>query len=276
MGRGAGILRVAGLAGLVATTILTTVMVLTPPVAPPPAADLDRADAYVAQVESRMAQRAEAALDAVTVKVVFPPDRPLRVLLVGDAITLGSSASTEGTRYRSLLAAGLESKGPVELTVLASSATGGTLKTDELAARLPARKAFDLVLVMVGTNEAAKADLAGFTAAYPGLISAVRAASPTAGLLCLGSWGDKKSTAEFDRLAEDACGRNQGRFRPLNGLFQSEKNRWADKKLPDGRATDNFFPSDLGHAAIAKTIQAALRFPDPKGASQSMADQRVH
>ncbi|MDD1478312.1 hypothetical protein [Arthrobacter sp. H16F315] len=128
MGRGAGILRVAGLTGLVATTILTTVTVLTPPVAPTPAADLDRADAYVAQVESRMAQRAEAALDAVTVKVVFPPDRPLRVLLVGDAITLGSSASTEGARYRSLLAAGLESKGPVELTVLASSATGGPSK----------------------------------------------------------------------------------------------------------------------------------------------------
>jgi len=261
MGKSAKTFQVAALTGLLGATILTTATALAPPAVPSPAAELGRADAYVAQVESRMAQRAQAALDAITVKVVFPPGRPLRVLLVGDAITLGSSASIEDARYRSLLAAALGSKGSVGMTVIASSKKGGAVRAGELAAQVPAGEPFDLVVVMVGTNEAAAKDVAGYSQDFPALLSAIRVGSPAAGLLCIGSWGDKNSVQEFDLLAADACSRQQGRFRPVSALFTTEKNRWAQKKLPDGRPTDNFFPSDLGHGAIAKVIESALQFP---------------
>lgn len=279
MVKAAGILKATSLTMLVTASVLISLFSLTPVAISSDSADLGRADAYVAQVEARMTQRAEAALDARTVAVRFPQARPLQVLILGDAITLGASASTVKTRYREVLDADLGKHGAVEMTVIASSKQGGTVKAGQLAPQVPASKAFDVVLVAVGTNESASSDLASYSLDYPALIDAARAGSPEAGLLCVGAWGDKKSTERFDKLTEETCGQRGGRFRPLSSLFQIEKNRWANKLMPDGRATGNFFPSDLGHAAIAKIILEALRISDA-GASASTskpsADQQGH
>ena len=107
---------------------------------------------------------------------------PLKVLCLGDSITAGGN-STDGTGYRGWLVSLLDRRG-IAATVTSDGINGATLTT-----LTPTVAGFltpppDVVLLAVGTNDAATGDTLNWFARYGALVDQILAISTTVKVVC--------------------------------------------------------------------------------------------
>lgn len=241
---------------------------------PPPATP--EAQAYLDGTEDRESQRAaeematkQAEYDAASVEVPAPDDGVIDYLLVGDSIANGGAATVPERSFREVVASQLATRGPVE-TVLAGKAGQGV---DLIAPQaLAAGGGFDVIVVEVGTNDVKSSaptaeEVGAFTESYNSLVASLRDRSPSAALVCLGPWRAAKAGAGFETAVEAACVAQGGKYRPLSQHYTVKENRWREGVMPDGTPTDNFHPSDDGHADIASEVLSALRLDGARPAA---------
>jgi lysophospholipase L1-like esterase len=103
---------------------------------------------------------------------------PLKVLAIGDSITVGAGSS-DGLGYRSLLA---DLLGVRRVRAAVSMCAEGGITLRVLAPRVPAALAAsppDIALVALGTNDAAMPDLVDYAARLGTLVDTILASSPT-------------------------------------------------------------------------------------------------
>jgi lysophospholipase L1-like esterase len=202
-----------------------------------------------------------SSLGAARVHALWPHGRPLRVLFVGDSLTVGFFASRRETAFPALVTVALRAHGRVAETVKARSGVNASY----WAARpLPAA---DLVVLELGTNDfrSRLTPRATFDRDYRSLVANVRAKSPRAQLLCLSLWRSSHDGYEgetlraYNNVVAHDC--RSGAYVSISRLYDAK-----DARLPAGRpsflgSTDGFHPNDVGHHAIATSIERTLGLP---------------
>jgi lysophospholipase L1-like esterase len=126
-------------------------------------------------------------------------------------------------------------------------------KTEQVTPIVP-KTPYDVVILELGTNDAMKGDTTDFGQKYTALVRAVRAASPDAVLICAGSWQTNYRASGVDPTIAKTCTDAEGRYVPLNPLFNVTANRGPDKAKGVYGVGDNFHPNSKGHKAIAARL----------------------
>lgn len=234
-------------------------VLMTPRHAPEGSPDIAaKSQAFSEKVAAEKAAAEKAVLEATTVLAKPADGKALKVLYAGDSITEGYGATAPAQNFRELTLASIRQTVPADPTVAGKS---GQTTAQATPAALAAAGPFDLLIVELGANDVINTpDTQAFRDAYQALISGLREKSPNAGLVCLGPWGDKKKADPYDVIVQGICEAAGGQFRTLGTYYNTEVNRWVKSVMPDGTKTDNFHPSDTGHAAIAKQALSAIRF----------------
>src|SRR4051794_28651710 len=176
----------------------------------------------------------------------WPAHGPLRVLFVGDSLTVGDFASDPRNQFVTQVVEYLEARGPVFAT---KDAEGGVRVGYWSARKMPRRQ--QLAIVELGTNDlftwrAPSAEvLATFERQYRALVTHISAASPGVRLVCLSVWRPADHTA--DALPYDALIR-----RDCRGAYVDITDLGTTANL----AADGFHPNDAAHLEIARRIEA--------------------
>ena len=186
----------------------------------------------------------------VPLKLPDTKGRSLDVSIVGDSLTVGLYASGPTTRNRNLILSVLRRRGPVSATeAFASGAAGGST-----AVTVPGR--LDLVVLELGTADEGRVTAGAFVVSYAALVKQVRRTSPTADLVCAGTWGP--ANVVFDAVIEQACEAAGGRFVSLRSLYLNPANRGPAKVMGFYGLSDDIAPNNAGHKAIAKAVLEAI------------------
>jgi acyl-CoA thioesterase I len=195
----------------------------------------------------------------VHVRMTWPAGRPLRVLFVGDSLTVGMSARRRESTFPALVTAALRAHGRVSESVRARIG----VTTSYWASRpMPAA---DLVVIELGTNDFSVhlTPPATFENDYARLVANIRARSPHAQLLCLSLWRsshygyEDQSLLTYNRALAHAC--RDGAFVWISSLYDAKGAR-EPAGVPSFRGSiDSFHPNDVGHRGIAKAIERTLR-----------------
>jgi lysophospholipase L1-like esterase len=178
----------------------------------------------------------------------WPAHGPLRVLFVGDSLTVGDYANEPSNQFVAQVVDYLEARGPVVAT---KDAQGGVRVGFWSARKMPSLQ--QLVIVELGTNDlfASPAPSAGvlatFDRQYRALVAHITAASPGARLVCLSVWRPANHTA--DTLPYDVLIR-----RDCRGAYVNITDLGTQANL----AADGFHPNDAAHRDIALRIEAVL------------------
>lgn len=194
-----------------------------------------------------------------------PQGREVRLLVIGASLSAGYYASTPEHAYPELLAERLESQGwRVRLHVLARKGT-----TVRLADMWNLATPSDIVVVQLATNDYTRSiPLKRFVKGYSYVLRHVRAASPSAQLVCLGGWGDPRrvnrigiAEARYNAAAAAACAGARGQFVDLSSVYLDPKDHG-----PVGRVTflghgDRFHPNDRGHELVAAAVLRRIHLP---------------
>lgn len=248
--------KIVGIAVLALVTVTVVAMALRPQGAPPAAsAGIEtRAAEYSKEVAERMAAEQAAFEESRRVHTSFPPDRALRVLYVGDSLSDGHSATLVKNGYRPTLTAELSKRGPVEEH--RSEVLTTELKMAGNVVSVPGE--MDVVIVQLGTNDAGgggRTSITQFTVDYEGLMANIRATSPNAATLCLGTWRAPGTAEPYDHVIEETCGRHGGKYVDLTDLYADVRNRGpAGVPAESGGLSDNAHPNDTGYAAIKDVL----------------------
>lgn len=185
------------------------------------------------------------------VPMTRPADGPLRALLVGDSLTNGLFASEQTNGFAFQLVARLEQSGPVEREQAAVSGGG----TGQVSVVTDVPGDLNLAVVELGTNDAGRTDIDLFAEQYAALLDRIREGSPTAALICLGTWGD---APQYDAQVQTACEAHSGRYVALRGLYADANLRGPAGEERFGGESDDFHPNDAGHTAIADLVWGQL------------------
>lgn len=106
------------------------------------------------------------------------PTRPLKIWAVGDSIAVGGN-SPDGTGYRGWLSDLLDRRDiAATLTLAGGNGLGLTAVASAVTAALPTAQP-DIVLLLVGTNDAYGPPGSAWSTAYGQLVDAILASSPT-------------------------------------------------------------------------------------------------
>lgn len=193
------------------------------------------------------------------VRLQRPAARPLRILFVGDSLTVGDYASRRSHAFPALVAAALRRRGNVDASVRAKVG----VKASYWAAR--ALPAADLIVLELGTNDFSQelTPPATFDRDYRRLVANARATSPRATLLCLSIWRSPRhayryrgeTLATYNHIVAADC--RDGAYVAISSLFDRRANRTPGATTLPG-TPDGFHPNDRGHRAIAAAILDAL------------------
>jgi lysophospholipase L1-like esterase len=192
----------------------------------------------------------------VLVAAATPRPTTLRVVFIGDSLTVGLYASTIDHTYASLLAVRWKA------TLLDRVGIAGVHADGLLDAVKHMEPGATDAVVEVGTNDFVNTVPGDFNEAYRALIAAVHRREPHARIVCLGiwrsaiehtPWGDPPET--YDALIQAAC---PGPFVSLQSLTNDPTLRGPAEQPTFRGPSDTFHPNDRGHDAIAATIDAAV------------------
>jgi lysophospholipase L1-like esterase len=191
--------------------------------------------------------------------VAWPSGRPLRVLFIGDSLTVGKYAVRQSGAFPALVTAALRAGGRVTESVRART---GVTASYWAARPLPAA---DLVVLELGTNDfsAHLTPPATFKRDYARLVANVRAGSPHAQLLCLSLWRSShygyegESLPTYNKTVAHSC--RGGAFVWISALYDAKGAR-QPAGIPTflGRS-DSVHPNHVGHHGIARAIEQTLR-----------------
>jgi acyl-CoA thioesterase-1 len=190
---------------------------------------------------------------AVSTVTLTKQAEPADVLYLGDSLTYGAFASAPAASYRALVDASLNQQTPIR-----SDFVGGSGKSSIDITPNITDKAYDLVIVEVGTNDATNQPSGSISKNYDALLDKVRAASPNAQLICAGSWQTSYQASKVDGGIFASCRAHKGIFVPLQAYYQNANNRGPDKRQTFYGVADNFHPNDAGHKAIADAILSRI------------------
>lgn len=207
-----------------------------------------KAAAYSKEVADRMSSNEAAFEESRRVHATFPADRALRLLYVGDSLADGHSATRVADSYRPTFTAEVAKKGDVK--EYRSEVLKTELKMAGNVVSLP--QDMDVVIVELGTNDASgggRTPIDKFVTDYEGLISNVKATSPAAVFVCMGTW--RASAEEYDKVIEETCGRHGGKYIDLTDVYNDVRNRGpAGQPAESGGLSDDAHPNNTGYAAI--------------------------
>jgi lysophospholipase L1-like esterase len=196
-----------------------------------------------------------AAVVVGLIAVGAPQASPRPILFVGDSLTVGFYASSPGKTYPALVSARLGRPGVLV-------ATGG-VTASHYAARTAYPKAA-IVVVELGTNDFEhQTPVGAFDRAYEDVIAHVRAANPTARLVCVAVWNGSYSnpawtpSATYDAKIRGDC--TGGKVANVTGAFDTLADRGPQGTQSAFGQRDQFHPNDAGHQAIATSVLGALR-----------------
>jgi acyl-CoA thioesterase-1 len=191
-------------------------------------------------------------------RLVWPKGRPLRVLFVGDSLTVGYYASRRNTAFPAIVTSRLRARGRVVETV---SARRGATASYWAIRSLPAA---DLVVLELGTNDygGPLTPPATFDRDYSRLVANVRVRSPNAALLCVSVWRTShfnyggEALPTYNKIIAQRC--RGGAFVWISQLYNAARARAPAGAPTYLGASDGFHPNDVGHRAIAKAIEETL------------------
>lgn len=230
-------------------------LTLTSCAAEPSAVDPDimaKAQAYEQKVKDEIGAEIAAEAEGKHVRMTFPADRPLRLLVTGDSLADGFFASTKDAGFTKIVERGIEKVGPVE--VVGASQAHATLSKVNSILEVPPN--LDLAIVELGTNDVgAKTDTASFDTQYGALLFKIKKQSPSVAMICLSTWQSPATTAPaYNNIINKNCSEAGGRYVDLTGTFLREANRGPAGADTWGGKSDMFHPNDKGHKAIADLI----------------------
>lgn len=238
------------LGALFVLVVIVAVVAFLPKPQSEPASDIQkRADAYSKELEAEQAALQEKA----TARVARPKDRPMRVLYMGDSVTMGSYTSDQSLRWPDLITEALGKGGPVDERVVAR----GGVTSAQGAADMPTDGPFDLTFLMFGNNDQSRSDLPTFKKTFPALVKKAKALSPKGELVCVSPFLTRQLAREFNTVAQATCEASGGAFVQIGPVAENLTYR-AKQGDPyyGGLAPDGGHPNDAGHRAIADTILA--------------------
>jgi lysophospholipase L1-like esterase len=240
---------------LATSFVLVTALFPQRTAAPAPADIETKAAEYSKEVRARMAAERAAFEESRRVHTAFPTDRALRILYVGDSLSDGHSATRVANGYRPTLTAELSKRGPVE--EYRSEVLTTELKMAGNVVSVSGN--MDVVIVQLGTNDAGgggRTPITQFTVDYEALLSNIRTTSPTAAMLCLGTWRAPGTAEPYDKVIDETCGRHGGKYVDLTELYADQRNRGpAGKPAESGGISDNAHPNDTGYKAIKDVLR---------------------
>jgi lysophospholipase L1-like esterase len=187
------------------------------------------------------------------------PPAPLRIVVLGDSLALGTGATdpTNSLTFRIYRALAADRPGS-EIT---NVAIGGTRASDVRRLEVDSLdpQATDLVLVIAGGNDVVRrTPAAAFARDYRGLLAAIRARVPRATLVAFGVpdvarsplFADSRAKTEALSRTDDAAVRRAAAesgaaFVDLFGYTLREP------ESPEFFSSDDFHPSDAGYARLA-------------------------
>lgn len=190
--------------------------------------------------------------------IVWPTGHPLRLLFVGDSLTVGKYALQRDTTFPARVTAALRVHGRVNESVRAKS---GVTASYWASRPLPAA---DLVVVELGTNDfsAHLTPPAAFARDYSRLVANIRDRSPHARLLCLSLWRsshygyDGQTLPTYNTIVAHEC--RGGAFVWISALYDAKGTRQPAGEPSFLGKTDGFHPTDTGHRGIARAIEQTL------------------
>ncbi|HEX4215508.1 MAG TPA: SGNH/GDSL hydrolase family protein [Candidatus Dormibacteraeota bacterium] len=201
-----------------------------------------------------------------------PAARPVRLLVVGDSLSVGYYASDLGASYVTLLQQGLDRRGLSVSTTLIAKAGVTAVDASQWRLGIPS----DDIVVELGTNDYGDSvPLSSFQAAYDTILWALRRAAPQANLYCLGTWSNPAevnrtgaTAGMYDTVIQSSCHIARGDYVDLSPFYEQTGNHG-----PAGAATylgtsDWFHPNDAGHDAIAELLLQVISVgtrPDAAG-----------
>jgi lysophospholipase L1-like esterase len=201
------------------------------------------------QAEQRPAPRARAE-----------PARPspLHLLFVGASITAGVGTSQPEDAFPELLTRRLE--GRFAVSRVSVVAHRGAVVDQALDWRKPAND--DLIVVHLATNDFQHGTpLAAYQDQLDQLLAQLRASSPQASLVCLGTWEAPTATnglgltaQQYDEVVSQACQARGGVYVSLAGLYVQ-----PDLHGEGAKRMSAFHPNDEGAQRIAAAIYAAMQ-----------------
>ncbi|WP_179220475.1 SGNH/GDSL hydrolase family protein [Rhodococcus sp. NCIMB 12038] len=212
------------------------------------------------------ARTSEADVDYVSTYTPAPaptlPATPVvkrapNLLFYGDTLTVGSFTNDDAGTFRGRIVAAATESGPATPIVMAKSG----IRTGSFASMYPdAPGGIDLAVVELGTNDVNNTPPEAFRGAYSRVVTSVRTANPSAGLICAGAWGAEVNTTPYDDAIRQVCRDAGGTYVPLYSLYINASLRGPEGAQIGGQIADNFHPNDLGHEAIANALLGNITF----------------
>ncbi|HEY7982776.1 MAG TPA: SGNH/GDSL hydrolase family protein [Ktedonobacterales bacterium] len=185
------------------------------------------------------------------------PPRPPRVDFLGDSLTWGLAATTPAQSFAALVTDGVKGARTGYDGEFGNTAQLGAQDLHEK----PAPTGIDIFVIEWGTNDVQPPDV--YQANYRFIVQTLRAANPSARIVCLRPWQDPNNGYQpaYWHAIQAECGASPAVAVDLAPLY-------LDMSLhgPGGSDTyrgprDWFHPNDAGHAAVAQAILAALAPP---------------
>lgn len=187
-----------------------------------------------------------------------------RVLIVGDSLTFGSSASIPNNAYGYRVVQALRALGVGEAMFYLIHGNPGITTADAITMyqQMHLAPVVDLIIVELGGNDFGQDNPAAtFQAQYVAWLSLLRESSPDATLVGLGTWHDPSAVnttgaaaSLYNAIIQDAITTKSGapvaRYVDLGTLYLTTS--YHDT------SGDNYHPNDTGHAAIAAAIMNAV------------------
>lgn len=192
--------------------------------------------------------------NTVRARATVPTGEPFRVAFIGDSLDAGLYATDRRRGFHPLMVDVWRSGGTVVDTPLNS--LGGTAEKALRNNELPGGQ--HLIVVELGTNDVMRTDHSTFRRDYEQLVDRLVAASPGAGLLCVGPWRPREAARRFEIIIKDTCEVRGGAFRSISDLAENEDLRGPEDEPTEFGRSDAFHPNDRGHRAIAERLIGAV------------------
>lgn len=192
------------------------------------------------------------------------------ILLVGDSLTVGESASAVDRTFASRVITACTRPAPMPPPMSRVAAISGA-RVRHLLARAPSA-GLDLVIVELGTNDwvgwqprgpSPPTPIGRFADVYGRLLG--RVVGPGARLVCLGVWGPTAGCtqqgarlADYDAAIAVQCRARGGAFVVLSHVYDDGRSRGpAGRPTPFG-VSDDGHPNDVGHRLVADIVLATV------------------